>query len=90
MLISLDGFPAEALDDLLPPVPTLRRLAARGAVARAMRPVNPTVTWPNHTSLVTGVAPARHGVLYNGLARNVSPGVPPRVEPWLQGDRWSA
>ena len=81
MVISLDGFPARALDDPQLPLPTLRQLAARGAVARAMNPVNPTVTWPNHTSLVTGVAPARHGVLYNGsLVRE--PGVPPRVEPW--------
>jgi len=46
-----------------------------------MRPVNPTVTWPNHTSLVTGVTPAKHGVLFNGtLVRD--PDVPPRVEPW--------
>lgn len=81
VVISLDGFPASALDDPQLPLPTLRRLAASGAVAGAMRPVNPTVTWPNHTTLVTGVTPARHGVLYNGsLVRE--PGVPPRVEPW--------
>jgi predicted AlkP superfamily pyrophosphatase or phosphodiesterase len=81
VVISLDGFPASALDDPQVPLPTLRQLASRGAVAGAMRPVNPTVTWPNHTSLVTGVHPARHGVLYNGsLIRE--PGVPPRVEPW--------
>ena len=81
ILISLDGFPAWALDDSQLPVPTLRHLAARGAMATAMRPVNPTVTWPNHTSLVTGVTPAKHGVLFNGsLIRE--PGVPPRIEPW--------
>jgi predicted AlkP superfamily pyrophosphatase or phosphodiesterase len=81
VLISLDGFAAWALDDPQLPVPTLRGLAARGASAAAMRPVNPTVTWPNHTSLVTGVTPAKHGVLYNGsLIRD--PGVPPRIEPW--------
>jgi predicted AlkP superfamily pyrophosphatase or phosphodiesterase len=81
ILISLDGFPAWALDDPQLPVPTLRHLAARGASAAAMRPVNPTVTWPNHTSFVTGVSPAKHGVLFNGsLIRE--PGVPPRVEPW--------
>ena len=81
VVISLDGFPASALDDPQQPLPTLRQLAAHGASAGAMRPVNPTVTWPNHTSLVTGVHPARHGVLYNGsLVRE--PGVPPRVEPW--------
>jgi predicted AlkP superfamily pyrophosphatase or phosphodiesterase len=81
VIISLDGFPASALDDQAVPLPTLRRLAAAGAVARRMRPVNPTVTWPNHTSIVTGVTPARHGVLFNGLLVR-EPGVPPRVEPW--------
>jgi predicted AlkP superfamily pyrophosphatase or phosphodiesterase len=81
VIISLDGFPGWALDDQSLPVPTLRRLASRGAIARAMRPVNPTVTWPNHTSLVTGVTPARHGVLFNGMLVR-EPGVPPRIEPW--------
>jgi predicted AlkP superfamily pyrophosphatase or phosphodiesterase len=85
VLISLDGFPSWALDDPYLPVPTLRRLAARGAIARRMRPVNPTVTWPNHTTLITGVTPAKHGVLFNGLLKR-DPGVPPRVEPWLPRD----
>ena len=85
VLISLDGFPAWAMDDPSLPVPTLRRLAASGAIAKAMRPVNPTVTWPNHTTLVSGVTPARHHVLYNGLLER-DPGVPPRVEPWLPRD----
>ena len=81
IIITLDGFPAWALEDPYLPVPNLRRLATNGAVASAMRPVNPTVTWPNHTSVVTGVTPAKHGVLFNGtLVRD--PGVPPRVEPW--------
>jgi predicted AlkP superfamily pyrophosphatase or phosphodiesterase len=47
------------------PVPTLRGLVTRGARARSMRPVFPSVTWPCHTTLVTGVSPARHGVLGN-------------------------
>ena len=81
VVISLDGFPGWALDDPYLPVPTLRRLAAAGAAARTMRPVNPTVTWPNHTSMVTGVTPAGHGLLYNGLLIREA-GVPPRVEPW--------
>ena len=81
VIITLDGFPGWALEDAYLPVPNLRRLAANGALAAGMRPVNPTVTWPNHTSLVTGVTPAKHGVLFNGtLVRDL--GVPPRVEPW--------
>ena len=81
VIITLDGFGGWALDDPYLPVPTLRALAARGARAKAMRPVNPTVTWPNHTSIVTGVSPARHGVLFNGILVR-DPGMPPRVEPW--------
>ncbi|HEV3483839.1 MAG TPA: ectonucleotide pyrophosphatase/phosphodiesterase [Vicinamibacterales bacterium] len=81
VIISLDGFPGWALDDPRLPVPTLRRLAADGAVAKGMRPVNPSVTWPNHTTMVTGVTPAKHGVLFNGILVR-EPGVPPRIEPW--------
>jgi predicted AlkP superfamily pyrophosphatase or phosphodiesterase len=81
IVMTLDGFPGWALDDPYVPMPNLRRLAASGALAAGMRPVNPTVTWPNHTSLVTGVTPAKHGVLFNGtLVRDSA--VPPRVEPW--------
>jgi predicted AlkP superfamily pyrophosphatase or phosphodiesterase len=85
VLISLDGLPSWALDDPFLPMPTLRGLAARGAIASGMRPVNPTVTWPNHTTLITGVTPARHGVLFNGVLKR-DPGVPPRIEPWLPRD----
>jgi predicted AlkP superfamily pyrophosphatase or phosphodiesterase len=82
VVISLDGFAGWAMDDPYLPVPTLRRLAAAGVVAaKGMRPVDPTVTWANHTSMVTGVPPAKHGVIYNGLLIR-EPGVAPRVEPW--------
>jgi predicted AlkP superfamily pyrophosphatase or phosphodiesterase len=65
VMVSLDGLRALTLADPQAPIPTLRGLVARGARARSMRPVFPSVTWPCHTSLVTGVAPARHGVLGN-------------------------
>jgi predicted AlkP superfamily pyrophosphatase or phosphodiesterase len=81
VIISLDGFAAWAMEDSRLPVPTLRTLAARGATAKGMRPVNPSVTWPNHTAMVTGVTPAKHGVLFNGMLIR-QPGVPPRIEPW--------
>jgi predicted AlkP superfamily pyrophosphatase or phosphodiesterase len=81
VIISLDGFGGWAMDDPYLPVPTLRRLAAAGVRANGMVPVNPTVTWANHTSMITGVTPAHHGVIFNGLLLR-DPGVPPRVEPW--------
>jgi predicted AlkP superfamily pyrophosphatase or phosphodiesterase len=66
VLISLDGFAARNLDDPRLPLPNLRRLAAEGVRADAMEVSTPSVTWPNHTTMVTGVSPALHGVLANG------------------------
>ena len=68
VVISLDGFPAYSLEDPRLPVPTLRTLAKNGASAKRMTTVNPTVTWPNHTAMVTGVGADRHGLLFNGAA----------------------
>ena len=65
VMISIDGLGAYYLDDAKAEMPTLRKLAAEGARATMMKPSTPTVTWPNHTTLVTGVTPARHGVLGN-------------------------
>jgi predicted AlkP superfamily pyrophosphatase or phosphodiesterase len=82
VVISLDGFPAKALADPALPIPTLRQLAANGALAGGMTVVNPSVTWPSHTSMVTGVSPARHSVLFNGMLTRPGPRVPVKVEPW--------
>jgi predicted AlkP superfamily pyrophosphatase or phosphodiesterase len=87
VVISIDGLPASALDDPKLPAPTLRRLAAGGAVARGMRPINPTVTWPNHTAMVTGVDASVHQVLFNGMLVRSTSAAPPRVEPWADKAR---
>jgi predicted AlkP superfamily pyrophosphatase or phosphodiesterase len=65
VVISMDGLPADYFGDPRVDMPNLRAFAAKGARAERMLPVFPTVTWPNHTSMVTGVMPARHGVLAN-------------------------
>src|SRR5688572_9070220 len=80
VVISLDGFPASSLWDNRLPIPTLRRLAQEGSAARAMRVSNPSVTWPNHTTMVTGVPPAKHGVLFNGMLLRQGARSPVRVE----------
>ncbi|MGD1103510.1 MAG: ectonucleotide pyrophosphatase/phosphodiesterase, partial [Terriglobia bacterium] len=82
IVVSLDGFPAYMLQDPKLPLPVLRRLIREGGVADGMKPVNPTVTWPNHTAMVTGVNSARNGVICNGLPVRVGDGKPIRVEPW--------
>jgi len=42
--------PAYALKNKALPVPKSKRLMAEGADADSMKPINPTVTWPNHTA----------------------------------------
>jgi predicted AlkP superfamily pyrophosphatase or phosphodiesterase len=65
LLISLDGVKPEYIanaDEHQLKIPHLRRLWAEGARAAGVRGVLPTSTYPSHTTLVTGVAPARHGI----------------------------
>src|SRR5262249_60845015 len=69
VVISLDGFPAYALRNPAMPLPALRRMIEQRAVAEGMRTVNPTVTWPNQTSMVNGGTPPVPTVPDNGLAR---------------------
>ena len=67
VMISLDGLAGYYLDDPKAEMPTLRKLFAEGARAASMKAVTPTVTWPNHTTLVTGDYPAKHGVVGNNF-----------------------
>src|SRR5688500_10867878 len=67
VLVSIDGLAASYLDDKRADLPTLRKLAAEGASARGMITSFPSVTWPSHTSLITGVHPAKHGVIGNAV-----------------------
>lgn len=81
VLITIDGFPATSFTDPLSPIPTIRRLAAEGVAGDGMRPSNPSVTWPNHTTLITGLRPAKHSVLFNGVLERPGVGQPVRVDP---------
>lgn len=82
IVVCIDGFAAYLLDDPKAPVPTLRRLASEGTRAeRGMKVSNPSVTWPNHTSMVSGVRPEKHGVLANGVLVRGAAGVPVAIDP---------
>ncbi len=66
VLISIDGLrPEFYLDRASWGAPTLQQMASAGVHAQAVRGVFPSVTYPSHTTLVTGALPARHGILYN-------------------------
>ena len=65
ILISIDGFRADYLERGL--TPNLAALAADGVRAQAMRPSFPSLTFPNHYSLVTGLYPDHHGIVNNTM-----------------------
>jgi predicted AlkP superfamily pyrophosphatase or phosphodiesterase len=68
LLISVDGMKPEAVIDAQShglKVPHLRAFMADGVYAGAVRGVLPTLTYPSHTTLLTGASPARHGIVDN-------------------------
>lgn len=67
VLISLDALRPEFYLDPAWPAAELRAMLKMGSAARAAEPVFPTVTYPNHTAMVTGVRPNRHGIHFNVL-----------------------
>jgi predicted AlkP superfamily pyrophosphatase or phosphodiesterase len=61
VLVSIDGFRPDYLRR--GNSPTLDGLAERGASAKGLIPAFPSVTFPNHYSIVTGLFPDRHGIV---------------------------
>lgn len=65
VMISVDGLRPEFYQSDAYDTPTLKFLAKLGASSRGTIPIYPSVTYPNHTTLVTGVRSAKHGVYSN-------------------------
>src|SRR3954464_12682099 len=81
IIITIDGFAAYNMKDKNAPIPTLRKLAEEGAIAEGMKVCNPSVTWPNHTTLISGLRPDKHGVLFNGILMRPGVELPVSVDP---------
>ena len=65
LLISLDAFRADYLERGL--TPRLTRLAREGVRAEWMTPSYPSLTFPSHYTVVTGLVPDRHGIVHNTM-----------------------
>lgn len=63
ILISADGFRYDYINKYS--APHLRRLSAKGVRAASMIPSYPSVTFPNHYTVATGMYPSHHGLVYN-------------------------
>lgn len=65
LLVSIDGLRADMLDRGI--TPNLSRIAHDGVRARWMTPSYPSLTFPNHYTLVTGLRPNHHGIIHNSM-----------------------
>ena len=65
VLVSFDGWRWDYIDRY--PTPNLRALADRGARAERLIPSFPTLTFPNHYTIVTGLYPEHHGIVANRM-----------------------
>jgi hypothetical protein len=75
VIISVDGLRPDVL--LRAKTPNMRRLMDSGSFTLWARTVPQSITLPSHTSMLTGVTPERHGVLWNGdLPEPAFPRVP--------------
>ena len=68
VMISVDGMRPDYItqaDAHGAKIPNLRRFLEEGTYAEGVVGILPTVTYPSHTTLVTGVWPAKHGIFAN-------------------------
>ncbi|NKZ38869.1 alkaline phosphatase family protein [Oleiagrimonas citrea] len=78
LLISIDAFRADYLQRGI--TPNLQHLADTGVRAKAMEPSFPSLTFPNHYTLVTGLYPDHHGIVNNNM-------IDPKLGRFSLGDR---
>jgi len=65
IVFSLDGFRWDYQDHFNTPV--LDSITENGVKAKAMIPSFPTLTFPNHYSIATGLYPGQHGIVHNSF-----------------------
>jgi predicted AlkP superfamily pyrophosphatase or phosphodiesterase len=63
ILVSIDGMRADYLDRGL--TPHLLNISRQGLRAKAMKPIFPSITFPNHWTLMTGLYAESHGIIAN-------------------------
>jgi predicted AlkP superfamily pyrophosphatase or phosphodiesterase len=67
IFLTIDGFRPDFYLDSDYQMPNLHALMKDGAYAKGVNSVFPSVTYPSHTTIVTGVQPVKHGIFYNNV-----------------------
>ncbi|SDF48158.1 alkaline phosphatase family protein [Chitinophaga filiformis] len=65
VLITIDGFRPDFYKEASWGMNNLRMMKENGVSADGVNCVFPSVTYPDHTTIITGVKPAKHGIYYN-------------------------
>lgn len=78
-MISLDAVSQSDADRLLR-LPALSALRDQGVFCDHIQTIYPTITYPIHTSLMTGCYPDRHGIGHN---QPFQPDTPPKLRKWF-------
>ncbi|MBF4692760.1 alkaline phosphatase family protein [Fusibacter ferrireducens] len=83
IVISLDALQTTDLD-YLKQKDNFSKILSEGALVKNVREIYPTLTYPIHTSIITGMHPNRHGIPHNQL-----PTIEPENPDWsIMGSDW--
>lgn len=66
VVVSFDSLQSNDIETLKT-MPNFSKILEKGAVVKQVRPVYPTLTYPIHTTMVTGVLPNEHGIIHNQI-----------------------
>ncbi|MBE7175100.1 MAG: alkaline phosphatase family protein [Mucilaginibacter polytrichastri] len=67
VIVTIDGFRPDFYLDEGWNAPNLKAMVQEGFHAGGVNSVFPSMTYPSHTTIVTGVQPAKHGIYYNDM-----------------------
>ncbi len=77
IVVSIDGLRPDAIERYK--LQTLTRLMDNGASSLKARTILPSKTLPSHTSMLTGLSPAQHGVTWNSDRPELGKVEPPTI-----------
>lgn len=79
IMISLDGVYEADFEELCKKE-AFKELISKGAYSKEVTTIYPTLTYPIHTSIITGVYPNKHGIIHNNY---LQPGVDANKQTWF-------
>ncbi|AQP52786.1 alkaline phosphatase family protein [Vagococcus penaei] len=65
LIISIDALGASRLSKQLNHLPNIQQLIQTGTWIQNVEAIYPSLTYPSHTTIVTGVYPSKHGIVNN-------------------------